>query len=208
MRDAHDCSEIFFTTRMSSKISTIMAQYTRSAAEQFRPEESSVGWLWNIFIFSIVVFGSVVFLYAGMEFGYGSFLKNESKQIQGDIDKLKDEITTDDQRELAEFYSQVYNVNQLIPKHLIISQLFDFLEANTNTSVYYTNFDISNTGNKSSVITLQGKTRSFELVARQLEALRQRPEINEVTLNTAQKEETNVTFTLRVLLNPEFLLNK
>lgn len=181
-----------------------MAQYTRSAAEQFRPEEATVGWLWNIFIFSVVIFGSVALLYVGMEFGYGKYLANEKEKAQSEIDALKSKISAEDQNNLSEFYSQVYNVNRLLSRHVIVSRLLDLLGANTNTAVYYTKFGYTRSSN---IFTISGIAPSFEFIPKQLEALRRLPEVKEVILSNAAEEENAIKFNIRVTLNTDFLIN-
>lgn len=164
-----------------------------------------MGWLWNIFIFSAVVFISVVLFYVGIEFGYASFLNNKIQEAQKGIDEKKDKIDPEVQKDLTEFYSQVFNVNQLLPKHNIISRLFNFLEANTNTSIYYTDLQFLN---DTQSLTIKGKTDSLELVARELEALRGRPEVSEIVLNDASGEDNEVVFEIRMILDNHFLLKK
>jgi len=177
-----------------------MAQYTRSAAEQFRPEETSVGWLWNIFIFSVVVFGSVLLLFLGMQFGYEAFLNNELTRLQSEIDVVSSQVSADDQKRLTAFYSQAYNIQKLFNDHTLITKLFTFLEESANTRVFYTNMSFAADSN---ALNVQGEAESYEVVARQLEALRQRPEVKEVLLTSSGDEArgAGVSFSLRVLLN-------
>ncbi|MBI2035141.1 MAG: PilN domain-containing protein [Candidatus Liptonbacteria bacterium] len=188
-----------------------MAQYTRSAAEQFRPEESSVGWLWNIFVFSIIVFGSVLLLYLGMSLGYETFLTGQAEDLRAKLAELKEQITPEDQKNLAEFYSQVYNTRELVPKHSYPTQLFDFLEENTNEKIYYTTISYSG---ESANLSIQGVAVSYEFLAKQLEALRRRPEIESAILSRSAllgkpaSEAQVITFDIKAALKKEFLLKQ
>lgn len=183
-----------------------MAQYTRSAADQFRPEEAAIGWLWNIFVFSVVVFSSISILYLSIEFGYKSFLTTNIENTQKSIDEKRNKISVADQESLVDFYSQVYNINQLLIKHPAVSKIFNFFEENAIKSVVFNKLRYSKDA-KIITVAIDAETKSMDLVASQLEALRRKPEVKEVILGSAAESEGKTQFTIRVGLDPNFLLN-
>lgn len=182
-----------------------MAQFSRSPAEQFRPENQSVGWLWNIFVFSIVIFGSVILLYLGMEFGYRSFLQSQIDATQAQINEKKGQINADNQARLGEFYSQVYNLNKVLSGHPITSLIFKILEENTHVSVWYSSLIFSSAQNNFDIL-INGSANSLETIAKQLIALKKLPEIKDVSLNSAQydKEKASYKFNIKIGLNPQY----
>ncbi len=184
---------------------TNLSQFTRSAAEQFRPEEGTIGWLWNIFVFSLIVFGSVVLLYLGMSLGYETLLTNQANDLRVKIDAVKNQITADDQKNLEEFYSQVYNVKELMPVHAYPTQLLEFLEKNTNERIYYKTINYSREANN---LSIQGVASSYEFLAKQLEALRRRPEVESAMLSNSSLEGGKVNFNIKAVLKSEFLLKQ
>jgi hypothetical protein len=181
-----------------------MAQFTRSAAEQFRPEETSVGWLWNIFVFSLVIFGSTVLLFLGMEFGYKAFLQKQIESLQSEIDSKKGQISAENQKKLGEFYSQVYNINQVLSSHLLATPLFKFLEENTNTSIVYSKFSYTKSPNAVSVL-IDGEAPSLDIIAKQLQAFKERPEVKQAILTNASSDQGKIRFNMNVTLNLNFL---
>ena len=183
-----------------------MAQYTRSAAEQFRPEEAAIGWLWNIFVFSVVVFTSIFLLYVSIEFGYKTFLTKKIETTQKNIDEKRDKISPENQRNLVDFYSQVYNLNKLLITHPAVSKIFNFFEENANKSVTFSKINYSK-DTRIVTVAIDAETKSMDLVASQLQALRLRPEVKEVILGSATESEGKIKFTMRVGFDPKFLLS-
>ncbi len=180
-----------------------MAQFTRSAAEQFRPEETSVGWLWNIFVFSIVIFGSIALLYAGMEFGYKSFLGSQLETLQNQVEEKKNQINSENQNRLGEFYSQIYNLNKILLNHPLTSIVFKILEENTNVKISYTTFTY-NSSLSSTDIQLGGSAPSLEIIARQLLAYKRLPQVKSVTLSSTQLEKEFYKFNLKIVLEQDY----
>ena len=181
-----------------------MAQYTRSLAEQFSQEEATIGWSWRIFVFAGVVFTSAILFYVGISFGYYPYLSNRFESIKADIETLKQSVSPEDQKRLVSFYSQIYNIQNILGSHGLPSRLFVFLENNTSPRVYFKKMAFAA---DTSVLTLEGVAFSYDDLVKQLEGFKRANGTQVVLLqNSLVEERTNfVNFVVRVVLKKEFL---
>ncbi|MDP1688513.1 MAG: hypothetical protein Q8L47_00045 [bacterium] len=141
-----------------------------------------------------------------IEFGYKTFLTKKIETTQKSIDEKKAKISPENQRNLVDFYSQVYNLNKLFLTHPNISKIFNFFEENASKSVTFTKINYSK-DSRLIMVAIDAETKSMEQVASQLQALRLRPEVKEVILGSATESDGKIKFTMRVGFEPKFLLN-
>lgn len=180
-----------------------MPEYNKSVAEQFLgPEKLPVGWPWKMFLFSIVLFGLILFIYFGMIWGYQPFLKAEQQSLDKKINEIGGQISKEDRENFIGFYSQLVNLQSLLSSHIKGSNIYDFLEKNTNQGVYYEGADLSVTEHN---LRLAGVTRSYDNLIQQLFAFEQLPEINKVILEDSQAADKGIRFTLQIIFKPELL---
>ena len=192
-----------------------MPQYLRSAENQFQSEELTIGWSWRLLIFSMIVFGAVAILYGGMFFGYDPYLQEKLDALDKETKSLNEAVSIEDQKKLLSFYSQVYNVQDILANHVLPTRVFAFLELNTNPQVAYESmhFDLD-----SGVLELSGKAKSYDDLVRQLEAFRRQTDIVKVLKLTNSKsgeldEKTNqksdvVSFGITINVDKGFLKPK
>lgn len=181
-----------------------MVQYTRSLAEQFRAEETTVGWSWRMFIFSIVVFASVVLLYFGMSFGYAPYLNSRIAALDDEIKKLNEQIPLEDQKKLVAYFSQIYNIQNLLADHLLPSKLFAFLETNAVKQIQYTKVNFAQ---DTASLIIEGSTNSYDALVKQTEAFRRNPMVENAALSNSNADSATgrVQFSLRINLARQFL---
>ena len=134
---------------------------------------------------------------------------NRISLIQGDINKLNDQIKDYDQllvdaRELQEKLTQVEN---LLGQHIYWTKVFDALQKYTIDEVFFTNFAASQGGG----LTMSAIGRDYHSVARQLKSFQEASDfISEVEIGSASasrdpetKEILFVEFDVNVRFQPE-----
>lgn len=189
-----------------------MPQYLRSAENQFQTEELTIGWSWRLLIFTIIIFGAVAILYGGMAFGYDPYLQSKLADLDTETKNLNELVSIDDQKKLFSFYSQVYNVQNILANHVLPTRVLAFLELNTNPQIAYETmrFDLD-----AGVLEVTGRAKSYDDLVRQLEAFRRQQEIvkvlkladsktGELDIETSQKS-TDVSFSIAINLDKSFL---
>ena len=177
-----------------------MQQYLRSPENQFQQEDFTIGWSWRLFVFSAIVFGSVTMLALGMDFGYKPFLEKRADDLNSSIDDLRKDVSAEEQENLFNFYSQVYNLQEILRSHPLPSRLLAFLSANTNVRVYYTALKYDQ---ESAILTVNGLASSYADFAAQMEAFRRRPEVTGLSIeNSGTLEENSNAVTQATTPNP------
>lgn len=178
-----------------------MAQYTQGVAEKFmEPEKLPVGWPWRLLIFSIIFFLLVLFVYLGIIWGYQPYLRSQKQSLDKKINEIGGTISEADRENFINFFSQLINIQTLLNTHIKGSNLYSFLEKNTNQGVYYEGADLSATEHS---LRLEGLARSYDNLVQQLVAFEQAPEIARVILEQSQTAEKGIRFSLKLIIKPE-----
>lgn len=178
-----------------------MAQYTQSVAEKFmEPEKLPVGWPWRLLIFSIIFFLLVLFIYLGIIWGYQPYLWSQKQSLDKKINEIGGTISEADRENFINFFSQLINIQTLLNTHVKGSNIYSFLEKNTNQGVYYEGADLSVTEHS---LRLEGVARSYDNLVQQLVAFEQAPEIARVILEQSQIAEQGIRFSLKLIIKLE-----
>jgi lipopolysaccharide export LptBFGC system permease protein LptF len=180
-----------------------MPQYTNTL-EQFRtPEKLPVGWPWRLLVFALIVFAFMVAIYFGMVFGYTPYLNSQANSLDKQINSLSQSVNQEQQKNLANFYSQLINVQTLLASHQNPSKLFDFLEKNTNQNVYYQSLELAAA---EKTLKLTGNASDYNILVQQLELFRRDPRVESVFLDSSGLGATGGTdFSIRVIFKPELM---
>jgi len=180
-----------------------MAQYTKNITEQFmEPERLPVGWPWRLFIFSLILFALVVFVYLGIIWGYEPYLRAQRQSLDQKITEIGGAISEADRENFVNFFSQLVNLQNLLDSHIKGSNIYSFLEKNTNQGVYYEGGNLSVAER---YLRLDGIARSYDNLTQQLVAFEQAPEIERVILTESQTADKGVRFSLQLVIKPELL---
>lgn len=180
-----------------------MPQYSKNVSEQFlEPEKLPVGWPWRLFLFSIILLALVLFIYFGIILGYQPYLKSERQSLDKKINEIGGAISETDRGNFINFYSQLVNLQSLLNKHIKGSNVYAFLEKNTNQGVYYEGANISVAEH---FLRLEGIARSYDNLVQQLVVFEQVPEIQKVILEESQAAEKGIRFSLQIIFKPELL---
>lgn len=165
-------------------------------------EGNSAGFPWRMLIFSGILFGFFLLGFAGIKFGYETYLKSQSGAIDKEIKKLETQISTDEQKSFIEFYSQLANLETILGSHSFGGNVLKFLEAQTLVNVYY---ESANYINGENAVVLSGVSRSVEDLAGQMMIFERGTDVKSVVLNKMGfGKDGNVQFNITISFKPEF----
>jgi len=177
-----------------------MVQYTPGVTEKFmEPEKLPVGWPWRLFIFSVVLLALTILIYLGIIFGYQSYLQSQKNSLDKKINEIGGIISETDRNNFVNFFSQLVNLQGLLENHIKGSNIYSFLEKNTNQGVYYEDATLSLTDHS---LKLDGVARSYNNLVQQLVGFEQASEISRVLLQQAQTAEGGIRFSLQLIIKP------
>ncbi len=182
-----------------------MSQYTKSALEQQlkTPTKMPVGWPWRLLIFSTIILGTATISYFGITLGYKPYLNSQISVLDSKINDLSKTIGNDQQKNLITTYSQLVNIQNLLDSHTVTSKLFDLLEKNTLTQVYYVSLDLSLLEKR---LKIDGSAPSYDILSQQLEVLRKTPNIERVIVNDSKIiDDGTVRFSIQLIFKPELV---
>ncbi|MDO8504321.1 MAG: hypothetical protein Q7S36_00510 [Candidatus Liptonbacteria bacterium] len=143
-------------------------------------------------------------LYGGFSLGYEPYLSGQKDKLDAQIQDFSKRIPLDKQTELIAFYSQLMNVRTLLDRHLLPSNLFNWLETNTqiNTSFSKLNFNANNYQ-----LSLFGNSKSPEDVAEQAAIMESQPQVLQLNFNSLGASATGGwQFNVTVYLNQKSFL--
>lgn len=170
--------------------------------ENLTAEKITTGWPWRLLLFALIVFGVLLAAYLGLVFGYKTYLNSQVEKKDQEIAVLAQEVPQEEQRALLRFYGQLANLQTVLKNHTLISKLFPFIQANTNQQVTYTNLTLMVDERR---LSIDGAARSYEVLAQQLEAFKQAPEVERFLINQADSKTGIVNFRVALFLKPEVL---
>ncbi len=182
-----------------------MSQYTTSVLEEQlkKSPRIPVGLPWRILIFSILILSTTTVTYLGITLGYKPYLNYQITTLDNKINELSKGIGSDQQENLVATYSQLANIQNLLNSHTTVSKLFDLLEKNTLIQVYYSAWDLSLPERK---IKIDGSAVSYDVLSQQLEAFRNAPAIERVSLSDSKvANDGSVRFSIQLIFEKEFL---
>src|SRR3989338_6144773 len=180
-----------------------MPQYSKNVAEQFiEPEKLPVGWPWRLFIFSVIVFALILFVYFGIVFGYQPYLEAQRQSLDKKIAEIGGAISETDRENFIKFYSQLVNLQTLLKNHVKGSNIYTFLEKNTNQGIYYEGANLSVPEH---FLRLEGIARSYDNLVQQMVVFEQSPVIEKVILGESRTADKGIVFSMQVFFKPELL---
>jgi flagellar biosynthesis component FlhA len=157
-----------------------------------------LGWPRKLFVGSIGLLLFCFVFYAGLEFGYKTYLDRSLVGIEAELESLGSQVEATTQDNFVRFRSQIDNLKMLLNDHVIISNFFPFIESITHERTTYSSSDLSLEEGK---LKLTGITESYETLAAQLEVYEVSPWIEEVALEHSAASggmvKFNVTLTIK-----------
>lgn len=178
-------------------------QYAQNIREQVSGGASAISWPKKFFTFGLIVFIAVLLVYAGLAFGYGTFLKSAISGVEDELDRLSNTITAGQKENLSTLYSQVTNIRRLADEHVISSAALDAVEDVTSERVVYTNFEMTISDR---VVALEGVAGSYEDLVSQLALYERSESVERFSLETSELEGNIVRFSVKLTLSEDVLL--
>jgi len=164
-----------------------------------REPAKTPGWSFGLIMFSGTILFIVVVIYVGLVFGYEPYLSTQVSAKQDQITQLSQSISADDQAKLINFYSQISNLKTLLRNHVSGSQLFSWIEKNTQAKVYYQSFGLA-PGN---LLTLSAVAPTQADVDQQIAIFEASPEVTKVSVSSvATAPSGGILFNVTLLLSP------
>ena len=137
------------------------------------------GWATDALFFSGGILFLAIVIYLGLSFGYAPYLQSQLKTTQDNVSALNNSISTGDQTQLVNFYSQIANLQALLQGHEVSSQLFTWLEKNTEANVYYQSMNLTS-GYR---VTLTAVALSEADVNQQIAIFENSPDVSSVAVS-------------------------
>jgi hypothetical protein len=152
------------------------------------------------------LFTLMLVLYIGISFGYKAYLSKSIASTKTKIDGFSSQISQADQDKVANFYSQLQNLQQLLASHTTASPVLSLLERTTIPEVYYTKLSVNASLNQADV---NGMARSLADVAKQAALIEAQTEVvDHVNFSTAGATQGGAwQFTMNIFLRPGVLHN-
>ena len=168
-----------------------MPEYPQNSESILAPERLGAGLPWKIFIFALILFGTIIGSYFGLILGYRPYLDSRIAAVQAEIDALAQSISVEEQANFLRFYSQIVNLKTLLDTHIVFARFFPFLEKSTNKQVAY---EVATLTTDKNELVLEGVAQSYAVIAEQLESLNQSLEVEDYILNQSQIAEGKIRF--------------
>jgi hypothetical protein len=146
-------------------------------------------------VFSGVILALSFMVYAGLEFGYKTFLNASIENLDGQIADLDRQAPADEkERDFIKFYSLATNVQRLLRDHAVISPIFDFFERNTLPDVAIETMKIAV---QDGSVSWTGVSKDYEKLATQLAIYENASETSKVGLASSRFSEGVIQFEAR-----------
>lgn len=162
--------------------------------------EKTPGWFWGIILFPGGLLAIMLGLYFGMAFVYEPYLTKQVGDVEQQILKASQAVPSSDESGLITYYSQLANLRALLTKHVVFSQFFTWLERNTESNVYFSQFAYS--GNNEASLT--GNARTSNDMEQQIAIFESSSQVKKVAIsNVGFLPSTGFwRFTATLVMNP------
>jgi len=173
--------------------------------EQLGREPSGTqGWAIGALLFSGGILFLAIIIYAGLAFGYEPYIQSQLNTEQNKVNALNQSIPGSDQSQLIGYYSQIANLQVLLQQHSGGTQLFSWLEKNTEANVHFQSFALT----AGTQVTIVGVGATEADVNQQVAIFENAPEVTSVTVSNVTAPQTagnGWTFDLSLIMNPSAL---
>ncbi|MDD4995428.1 MAG: hypothetical protein PHW53_03140 [Patescibacteria group bacterium] len=141
--------------------------------------------------------------------GFVEAKRQQIEKIDADIANTKAQIGTmrDENAEIFMAEKKLNAVNYLLGRHAVPSKIFEFLEKNTLSAVWYESYISTGKGE----LSLSAAADNLETAAKQIAHLEAMPEVKEIRVNNFENRtdllgrETGVSFEMQIVFVDGFL---
>ena len=157
---------------------------------------------WRILILTVIIFLFTILIYFGMLWGYRPYLISKTRNLEQKLSTLSQSIDENQQKQIITFFSQMTNIQKLLSEHKVYSPIFGFIERNTLSKTLYSDlrFNIAEME-----MRIDGTTRNYDDLIRELDLYKQAPEVKTVQLeNSSAQERGEIRFGVKLILDKQF----
>lgn len=156
------------------------------------------------------VFGSLAFLLIASALylflsGYAKLVQSRIKSADREIQDVVASISLEEVDRVITLDAQIRGLKKLLPSHLYISSVFDFLENNTNPDITFKSLKVSVQNN---TISLAGTGKDLQGISVQAAAFKQNSDIKDVILKDVNGVGAAYNFQLDLLFSKSLILAK
>lgn len=137
------------------------------------------GWSMGLISFSGGILFLTIFLWAGLQYGYKPYLDAQTQKIEDQITAENALISSHDQANVINFYSQLANLQQLLHTHVNSTNLLAWIQANTEQNVYFSQFSFSGSG----ALTLTANARTEADANQQIAIFENSPQVKSMIVS-------------------------
>ena len=130
-------------------------------------------------MFSGTIFFISLVIYFGLTFGYKAYLNSSIAKLHDQTEAFSQQVPEGDQKKIINFYSQISNLKTVLASHVFSSQLFGWLEKNTQVNVYYDKFNLNVLNGQ---LPLSGIGKTMDDINQQLAIFQSHKDITKITL--------------------------
>lgn len=157
-----------------------------------------------LLVISIFIFLAMVLVSGGAYF-YKDFLTKKIAKMENDLNLAKNRFEPSKISQLKLLDKRLHSSNEVLSKHIIVSPIFQALQALTMKTIRYTKFNYDLAGNKITV-KMSGQAVGYRSVALQADLFAKNKNlIDSVFSNLSLDEKGNVLFDLEFSVDPSFV---
>lgn len=165
-----------------------------------KPKAKIFPWINILFYFSIALLITTILSF----FILNHFIKKSIPAIHSLETALTKQRTPSQialEKEILSFQEKIEDIDFLLKRHLVSSQVLEFLEKVTHPKVWFSSLGLSS---GKSQLQVRGTTESFQTLGQQLLIFKKNQFIKEVNLSGVSIErEGKISFTFDLLLDPQ-----
>ncbi len=181
----------------------IVHSFNQSILEQelFKKDSIKIGTPWRLLTIAFITLLTTAVLFLGLKFGYLPFLNSQLENTDKKIEDLTASINEQDAQKIFTFYSQLFNINDLLRSRYSSANLLNIIEANTLKNLYFTSFNFNL---EEKQIAIEGIAPSYEALSQEMEILKKAKEIKNIKLESARTLEEKgggIRFAIRAEMN-------
>jgi hypothetical protein len=151
---------------------------------------------WRLLILTGALFVTIIFIYAGILFGYEPFLQNQLADVNAQLKQVTSAVAAQ-QSDALGVYSQLYNIRLLSQNRVYGSKLFTLLESGTLPGVRLTKADTDTT---KGIVSLEGTVSDADGAVRQAAAFQNLSGVSSAQLASVRQETAGIKFKIEVRL--------
>jgi len=158
-------------------------------------------WIDFLFYSVCALLAAVVLCY--FIFSFKIYLQNQKiNEIQNRIAAFGTDEQRKAEKEVLDYKKKIDDFTKIVNNRKISSNIFSFIEANTLSNVWFSNFDMQESDNK---IKLSGESENMETFSRQVQVFEKSGDyVKDVSISDSEVQTTGkIKFVLDISLDPK-----